>query len=566
MENDALRPGLQALRWVQALAVWALAWAALLALDGRVDLANLAMLPVLASALATLWLPIAPSLLLTLVAVAGFNWAFVPPRHTFTVDLRQDALLLGAMLAVSGIVAMLVSRQRRLTESARRHAGQAEELRRFAEALRDADAVEPQAGMLREALQRLLGTAPALLLLREALPPQDDPAAVLVLGEPGADELAGLWHCLRQAHAFGPGTGRHAELHQWYLPLRGRQAAFGAVVAALDTLPRADEALRRQAQALCDQAGVSLQRLQAQRSAEAARELAQAQGVRNALLAAISHDYRTPLAAILAAATSLREQGERLPPAQRERLAQNIVDETQQLSRLTDNTLQLARLDAPGVHLHLDWESAEEIVGAVLRRVRGHDPGRRVRAWLVPALPLVRCDALLLAQLLENLVDNALKYSDAPAPVELAVQLQPGHAVFAVRDRGPGVAPAWREKVFEVFQRGEPRPASPGARPPRGAGVGLAVCRAIARAHGGELRLRPRNNGGSSFECWLPLADVPPPGQPADAPGPDMGDAHPAGADTPGAGSPAATAPALDAGPQAERTAAGGQAAAGGAP
>ncbi|MDZ5461336.1 DUF4118 domain-containing protein, partial [Azohydromonas lata] len=448
-----------ALRRLPAAAVWAAAWAAMLALDGRVDLANLAMLPVLASALATLWLPIAPSLLLTLASVLAFNWAFVPPRHDFTVDLRQDALLLGAMLLVSALVAGLVARQRRLADSARHHAAQAEQLRRFAEALRDAEAPAQQGALLRQALQQLWGAEPALLLLQDALPDSDDPQAVLNLGTADADARAGLWQCLRQARAFGPGTGAHGELRQWYLPLRGRQAAFGAAVLALDALPPAThevEALRRQAQALCDQAGLSLQRLQAQRAAERAREQAQAQGVRNALLAAISHDYRTPLAAILGAATSLLEQGERLTPAQRGRLARSIVDETTMLSRLTDNTLQLARLDAPGVQLRLDWESAEEIVGAVLRRVRPHDPGRRVRAWLAPGLPLLRCDALLLAQLLENLVDNALKYSEAPAPVELAVQPRPGHVVLAVRDRGPGVAPGWREKVFEVFQRGEP--------------------------------------------------------------------------------------------------------------
>jgi two-component system sensor histidine kinase KdpD len=300
------------------------------------------------------------------------------------------------------------------------------------------------------------------------------------------------------------------ELRQWYLPLRGRKAAFGAAVVSLDAVPSATEAQRLQAQVLCDQAGLALQRSHAQRAAEAAREQAQAQGVRNALLAAISHDYRTPLATIMGAASSLREQGMRLQPAQRERLAQTIVDEAAQLSRLTDNTLQLARLDAPGVQLRRDWESAEELVGAVLRRVRAHDPGRRVRAWLEPGLPLVRCDALLLAQLLENLMDNALKYSDAPAPVEVTVQRREASVVFAVRDRGPGVAPAWRDKVFEVFQRGEPRPLGSGERARRGAGVGLAVCRAIARAHGGELRLRPRANGGSSFECWLPIEAAPP--------------------------------------------------------
>jgi len=251
------------------------------------------------------------------------------------------------------------------------------------------------------------------------------------------------------------------------------------------------------------------------RDEQRARDEAQSQAVRNALLAAISHDFRTPLATIMGAASSLAEQGARLDPQQRQRLATSIVDEAAQLSRLTDNTLQLARLDSPGVALRCDWESAEELVGTVLRHARRHDPARRVRARLEPGLPLLWCDALLLSQLLDNLVDNALKYSPAEAPVEVLVRRQGEQAVLAVRDRGPGIAPAWRERVFEVFRRGELGPhessdAAPAARARAGAGVGLAVCRAIARAHGGELRLRPRGHGGCSFECVLPLREQPP--------------------------------------------------------
>ena len=503
MRTPASPASLRTSRLVPALLVWVAAWAGMLGLDGQVDLANLAMVLVLGSALATLWLPIAVSLLLTALSVLGFNWLFVAPRHTFVVDLRQDALLLVAMLAVSWIVTGIMARQRVLAESARRHARHAEQLRGLGEALRDADDSARCADVLRAALAELLGTSPHLLVLRGAVPEQDDAAAVLVIGEPSADELSGLWHCMRQAQPFGPGTGRYAELPEWYLPLRGRHAAFGAAVVALEH-GNADDAVRAQAQALCDQMGTLLQRAESQRAANAAHEQAQTQGVRNALLAAISHDYRTPLAAIMGAASSLHDQSERLAPEQRRRLAQTIVEETTQLSRLTDNTLQLVRLDAPGVRLQLDWESAEEIVGTVLRRARRHDGERRVRARLEPGLPLVRCDALLLSQLLENLIDNALKYSAPPAPVELLVRRCAEHIVFAVRDRGAGVEPAWRERIFEVFQRGEPQAHGADDAARRGAGVGLAVCRAIARAHGGELKLRPRAHGGASFECWLP--------------------------------------------------------------
>jgi two-component system, OmpR family, sensor histidine kinase KdpD len=496
-------------RLASGAAAWALAWAAMLGLDGRVDLANLSMLLVLASALASLSWPIGLSFAATGASVLAFNWCFVPPRHTLDIAMQGDALLLLATLCVSAIVAGLVARQRELLRQARRHADEAEQLRRLGDALRDATEPEHHAGTLREALATLLDRPVQMLVLRGALPAADDPGAVTVTGTPSAHELAGLWSCLRQAHAFGPGTGHHAELPEWYLPMRGRGEAFGAAHVALDPHTPTDPALRVQAQALCDQAGLALQRLHTEHAEAQARRDAQAQSTRSALLAAISHDFRTPLAAILGAASSLQEQGERLSATQRRQLAGAIVDETMQLSRLTDNTLQLARLDAADLALTLDWESAEEIVGAVLRRVRARDPQRRVRARLEPGLPLVHCDAILLAQLLENLCDNALKYSPPEAPVEVLVRQQAGQLVMAVRDRGPGIAPAWRERIFQVFQRGESRPAAHDEAPRRGAGVGLAVCRAIARAHGGELKLRPRGHGGSSFECWLPVAASP---------------------------------------------------------
>lgn len=501
---DDLGPSQRAARW-QRLALgattWLCGWAALLLLDSRVDLANLAMVLVLACALATLWLPVAASLACSTASVLAFNWIFVPPRHTFAVELSQHALLLFATLAVTWIVAGVMALQRATAERARRHAAEADQLRRFGDALRDAGDPSACAGLLREALARLVDGEVALLL-RPAGAPE---AASTLVGRAEGDAYSALMHCAREASAFGPGTGRHAELDAWLLPLRGRSRAHGAARLALPDVPRPDAGVRAQAQALCDQLGLALERAAAAQETAAAHEQAQLQAVRNALLAAISHDYRTPLATMLGAASSLREQAGRLDTEQRARLAQVIVDECEQLGRLTNNTLQLARLDAPGLQLQLDWESAEEIVGAALARARRHAGGERVRARVEPAVPLVRCDALLVAQLLDNLVDNALRYSAPPGPVELEVYLDAGQVVFAVRDRGPGMPEAERERLFEVFQRGEQ-----GARDgTRGAGVGLALCRAVARAHGGELVLRPRRRGGASFECCLPAAEPP---------------------------------------------------------
>lgn len=444
--------------------------------------------------------------------VLAIDWHLVPPYGTLAIDDARHALLLGAMLLLDSAVAGLVFALRRQARLARRHAERAGRLLHWGETLRDAEEPLAHAGTLQQHLASASGDPVALLLLRDGLPAIDDDAAVLRIGTPADDEWTGLWLCLRRGEPLGPGTPHHAGQSDWYLPLRGRGQCLGAAVLRGRGL-QPDRALREHLQALCDQFGLALQRARSQRDERRARDQAQSQAVRNAMLAAISHDFRTPLATIMGAASSLESQGARMDAAQRERLAHGIVEEAARLARLTDNTLQLARLDAPGMALRCDWESAEEIVGSVLAHVRRRDTARRVRARLEPSLPLLWCDALLLAQLLDNLVDNALKYSPPDAPVELLVQRQGEQVVLAVRDRGPGVAPAWRERVFEVFQRGEPRPAGGGAAAAAaGAGVGLAVCRAIARAHGGELRLRPRGRGGSSFECVLPLraAPVPP--------------------------------------------------------
>ncbi|WP_291086192.1 ATP-binding protein [Hydrogenophaga sp.] len=489
--------------------VWALAWLAMGVMHPVLDLANLAMMLVLASALAALWLPPAMCLAGCALAVLAFNFAFVPPRFTFSVDLHQHALLLTTMLSVSWIVALLMARQRRLAEAEHLLAQRARQLQDFGATLRDTDDPRSLASELQAALASLVGSPVAMLL-------RDRPDADTRLGEASSDGWQGLGMSLRHSQAMGPGTGRHEEQAAWYLPMRGRQAGLGAALLPLQAQPEPTPQLRAHAQALCDQMGLALERADTTQAATAAREQARAHALRNTLLAAISHDYRTPLATILGAASSLHDQADRLSNEQRQRLAATIIDEAVQLGRITDNTLQLARLDTPGLALHLDWESAEEIVGTVLRRTRQRQPDRSVKARVQPGLPLLRVDAVLLVQMLDNLVDNALKYGGNNAPVEMAVTLETGQIRLAVLDRGPGIAPEWRERVFDAFQRGDTgstnaQPADAPAR--RGAGVGLAVCRTIARAHGGELTLRMRQRGGCSFECTLPVtaaqADAP---------------------------------------------------------
>ena len=486
------------------LLIWGIAWSAMTMLEHKLDLANLAMVLVLASALSSLWLASWASMLVSAGAVLAFNWFFVPPKFTFTVDIYQNALLLLALLVVNWIIAGLVIRQRHLTQAARTLADQEARLRQWGDTLRDASDPAAHAAALRIALQKATGTSVAVSVLR-SLDTSSETAALL-LGETTHEQRSGLSLCEREGHAMGPGSGRYEQLADIYLPLRGRRVTLGAALITGLGAHANGLQLRPHLQALCDQMGGALQRSLITEQEQQAREQAQLQAVRNALLAAISHDYRTPLATIMGAASSLQEQGERMDADQRRRLAAGIVEESERLARLTDNTLQLARLDAPAVSLRCDWESTEELVGAVLRRVKRRPDGGRVRVWVEPHLPLLWCDAMLVSQLLDNLLDNGLKYSPADTLVELHAKSDSDFLSLTVSDHGPGIATSWQEKVFEVFQRGETAPSHPHADLDRGAGVGLAVCRAIARAHHGELLLRAKGEGGCLFECRLPIS------------------------------------------------------------
>ncbi len=254
------------------------------------------------------------------------------------------------------------------------------------------------------------------------------------------------------------------------------------------------------------------EREQAILSERLARDDAQDKALRNTLLTAISHDYRTPLATITGAASSLASHASHLPAERVVQLAGAILDEAGHLNRMTLNTLQLARLDAERVSLRKEWESIEEIIGNVVSRARRNHAGREIHADTPRGLPLLQCDATLMVQLLDNLVDNALAYSPPDALVRIGAQRSGDALHVQVIDRGKGIPDGWKQRVFDVFQRadsGRSADAASGDLPRRGVGVGLAVCRAIARVHGAQLFVTDALPVGAVFHLILPVEPQP---------------------------------------------------------
>jgi two-component system, OmpR family, sensor histidine kinase KdpD len=218
----------------------------------------------------------------------------------------------------------------------------------------------------------------------------------------------------------------------------------------------------------------------------------------------VSHDLRTPLAAITGSASTLVEGRDTLDPETRQELAQGIEDEADRLNRLVHNLLDMTRLESGGIQARKDWHSIEEIVGSALGRLEKALGERRVVINLPADLPLVPLDPLLIEQALINLLDNAIKYTPPDAPIEITGAVDDGAVHLRIADRGPGFAPDEVERVFDKFYRSET------AASRSGAGLGLTIVRGIVEAHGGRVVAENRPGGGALFRITLPLGEPPP--------------------------------------------------------
>jgi len=226
---------------------------------------------------------------------------------------------------------------------------------------------------------------------------------------------------------------------------------------------------------------------------------------RSSLLSALSHDLRTPLAAITGAATTLRDESAAIDTAQRRELLETICEEADRLERLVRNLLDMTRLESGALVVKRQWMPLEEIVGAALTRMESQLDGRPVRTDLPADLPLVSADAVLLEQVFVNLLENAAKYTPPGSPVEIvALAGDPGAIAIEVADRGPGIAAGHETRLFDKFFRGPQAGSS-------GAGLGLAICRGVVGAHGGTIIAANRPGGGAVFRMTLPIVGSPPP-------------------------------------------------------
>ncbi|WP_394788402.1 DUF4118 domain-containing protein, partial [Rhodoferax sp.] len=483
-------------------------------LADRLDLANIVMLFLVAVVLVALRWGRGPAALAALLNVAAFDFFFVPPRFSFAVSDFQYLVTFGVMLAIGLLTGQLTAGLRfaaRIADSRERRTLALFDLtRELSAALLSSQVVE-------------IGQAAVQRLFTQVEGQAWDPVKggkVLVLVAEHSDQGVGHLHLPGMLpHDFDAGiaewvlrTGHSAGLatttlpaHPWHcVPLQAPMRVRG-VLALKPSQPRWLLIPEQQQllQTLARQIAIALERVHYVEVAQEAVVHMESERLRNTLLAALSHDVRTPLTALMGLAESLQISQPALSPQQTD-TAQAMVLQARELSALVTNLLDMARLQNGGVALRSDWQSVEELVGAAIRAAGPALRGQPVQTEVPADLPLVEFDAVLMERVLVNLLENAAKYG-AP-PIVLQAHTTATSLVLSVRDHGPGLPKAMlgREaELFEKFTRGSTEAATPGV------GLGLAICKAIVDAHRGQISAANAIGGGAEFSITLPRRPAP---------------------------------------------------------
>ncbi|MGH8856215.1 MAG: DUF4118 domain-containing protein, partial [Telluria sp.] len=468
-------------RWLPYLAAAASSVAtALLAtpLLPFLDLANIAMLFLLVVVLVAVRLGRGASVVATCVSVACFDFFFVQPRFSFAVSDLQYLVTFGVMLAVGLITGHLTAGLRFQARVAAHRERRSRALYEFARELSGALQTEQIFDTTRQFIQRTF-RAKAILLV----PGADDRLLAPAQCESGQNADLGIaqW-AYEHAESAGLGTNTLPVSPFFYLPLVAPMRTRGVLAIEPEQqrwiqIPEQ----REQLDTFAALAAIALERVHYIEVAQSALVSMETERLRNSLLAALSHDLRTPLTLLVGLSESLTRAKPALPPSQLE-LAQGLHDEALRMSALVANLLDMARLQSGEIKLKLEWQALEEVVGTALRLTRPLLGQHNVTTSIAPDFPLLRFDAILLERVLCNLLENAAKYTMPGSRIDISATLQGASAALTVADDGPGIAPGREEEMFEKFTRGERESARSGV------GLGLAICRAIVEAHGGTIR------------------------------------------------------------------------------
>jgi two-component system, OmpR family, sensor histidine kinase KdpD len=455
---------------------------------------NLVMIYLLAVVIAAVYLGRGPSILVAFLSVLAFDFFFVPPKLTLSVADTEYIITFTSLFLVGVVISALTVRAREEAESARRREADTAALYALSRDLAAADGPDSVIKAIRKHISPEVGRDVIVYLSEgDSLHPHAD----LPLPVSDGKEFNAALDVFQRAD-----SNWHHSNEAYYIPLQTSQRVIGVV----SIKPRASEPEMtpdqlRLLEAFASQTAQAIERVQLAEQTRQIKLLQATEKLQNALLNSISHDLRTPLVSITGALTTLEEQSDSLDPLARQSLVETAREEADRLNWLVGDLLEMSRLESGALKVRREPSDVQDVIGTAIgqmdERLRGHS----LRVDVPDDFPLVALDFVLIIHVINNLLDNAIKYSATGSPLEVRASLVDSEAHISILDRGFGIPASDLERVFDKFYRVQ--------RPEQvtGTGLGLAICKGIVEAHGGRIWAANRPEGGTIMTIALPIAE-----------------------------------------------------------
>lgn len=484
--------------YLASIAIMVAATGINLLLYSHVGLSNLVMIYLLGIVIVALFGRIGPSNLASIISVIAFDFFFITPQYNFFIPDTQYLITLLVMFGIAQIISHLTILSRQQVETASH-----------------AESHTSALHVLTRQLASTRGIDKLLAIAAHYISETDDCEVMILLPENNRLTIRSRYRSTQLlstkeqsiaqwvfdlGQPAGLGTDTLSSSDALYVPLLGSQGAVGVLrVRPNDPNHFLVPEQMHFLEACANQIALALEVDRLQEQARKSELQIETDHVRSTLLQSVSHDLRTPLIAIMGSASMLTEMGSDLDTHIISKLANKIYHESEQLSRLINNLLQITYLEAESIKLQEQHGSLKDVINRALKSLNRELGKKPVHLKIADDLPEIFFDPVLLEQVFENLIDNAIKFTTPDSPLEISAFAENNRVIVKVEDYGPGITPDEVDKLFEKFYRGRSLTSE------RGLGLGLALCHSIIKAHGGDIWAENREVGGAAFCFTLPL-------------------------------------------------------------
>lgn len=439
-----------------------------------------------------------PGFFTAVISFLVLNLIYISPSMGMVVPTITDAANLALFLISSFIIAVFFSQKHKASQTLAKQAGMMKVLFQIHHVTLAKNNRAEIINALRAELSALLG-----LPVTFFLPKQDDPTKIEQV-EPTVHELTqedeqALQECWEQAKKTGIATPYHAGISWYFEPLLTAQGEAGVLGIYVAGEKNTDPFFSRLLTAMANQTALIIERAELEDAMEEGRIRVEREKLRSMLLSSVSHDLKTPLASVIGSLSVYRTMADRLPAEQRTTLINNALDEAQRLDSFITNILDMTRIESGDINLKKDWVSPDFMIKNVGRSLRARLQNHQFVVQLLPESVEVCIDQTMTEQVLQNVIDNAVKYTPVGSSIELSAAIKDKKFQFQVRDQGAGIPRNKINKVFDKYVR-----LRRGDKQVAGTGLGLAISKAIMTSQGGEIIASNHPDGGAVFTIILP--------------------------------------------------------------